>query len=98
MANSIIRKAKSAQKGSAGENLELPLPAELRHNIFREVTGSDKVPSSTIEAWEILTRNSKIKVQGKPYGNKLVIQEGSVFNHRRYSDDIEKEIDTALKL
>ena len=63
-------------------------PPPLKHNIFQEISGSDKTPETTVEAWNILTaRNKKIAVQAKSYG----------FEHKRYSDDLDAEIDDALK-
>lgn len=72
-------------------------PPELRHNIFREISGSDKIPETSVEAWAILTRNKKIAVQAKSYGGTLVLKEGSIFDHDRYSNDLDAEIDAALK-
>jgi|GEM_PF-5931461 len=65
-------------------------------DIFRGVTGMNKIPETPQEIWEAVKNRVGVKeeLNGKRYGGNLV-SSGDVFPIKRYPD-IEKTIDKAM--
>lgn len=63
--------------------------------IYKEITGSKKIPRTVEGIWNTVMRARKLKkdtVKAKKYGSSVTLSRGNIFDLKSYPDDIDSRL------